>query len=76
MTNSLATEMKQYLSDSKKENKVNKEGAREKAKRNLIEMGYINENLEVLPPYNGEKANNEDFTFGPGEFQYVKVNKK
>lgn len=51
MTNSLATEMKQYLSDSKKETKVNKEGAR-------------------------EKVNNEDFTFGPGEFQYVKVNKK
>lgn len=68
----LAEEMKTYLNDYKQEIENNKEVARERAKNNLVEMGYIKENLEVLPPYNGEKVNDEDFTFGPGEFQYVK----
>ena len=74
--NSLVEGMKQYLSNCKKEAEINKDTAKEKAKKNLIEMGYMNEESEILPPYNGQKVNDEDFTYGPSEFQYVKTNKK
>jgi len=70
---SIVKEMGQYLHEL--QNETNKEAAIIRAKYNLIGMGYINENLEVLSPYNGEKVNDEDFTVGPGEFQYIKSNK-
>ena len=68
----LAHEMKAYLKACKKEQERNEEAAREKTEKNLVEMGYMNKNMDILPPYNGERVNDEDFTFGPGEFQYVK----
>ncbi len=72
----LAENMKQYLNNLKKEIEENKEAATKKAKNSLIGMGYLNESLEVMPPYNGEKVNDEDFSLGPKEFQYVKMNKR
>lgn len=72
----LAKEMKQYLIDCQRKLEADRETAIEHAQKNLIKMGYINENLDVLPPYNGEKVNDKDFSLGPNEFQYVKLNKR
>ena len=76
MINNLAKEMKQYLNHYQKMAEENKEGAVEEAKKNLVEMGYFDENLNILTPYNGTKTNDRDFSLGPNEIQYVKVNKK
>ena len=41
--------------------------AKKKARENLQKTGIIDENGKLLPPYNGQKVNVNDFTIGPNE---------
>ena len=62
--------MKEEIKDLQNLKKTNPELAKKKAKESLIRMGYIDEQGNVLPPYNGQKVNEDDFTRGPGEIDY------
>ncbi len=68
MNNITVVEMKTYLEDFKK---LSIDEQRKKAKKSLMNMGYIDSELNILPPYN-RNINEGDFTQGPGEIQYVK----
>ncbi len=45
--------------------KTNPNLAKKEATDALIEMGLIDENCNLKPPYNGEKVNLDDFERGP-----------
>ena len=62
--------MKEEIKDLQNLKKTNPELAKKKAKESLIRMGYIDEQGNVLPPYNGQKVHEDDFTRGPGEIDY------
>lgn len=47
--------------------KTNPKEAKRVAHNWLVSMGYIDEDGNILPPYNGQKVNEDDFTMGPGE---------
>lgn len=64
----IASEMKKSLDDFKK---LPIDKQKVVAKQSLIDMGYIDSDLNVLPPYNG-KINDNDFNQGPGEMVKVK----
>ena len=75
MKDNYLREMRFYFEMYKKQIKCNPKIAIEKAKCNLISMGYINSNLEIQPPYNDDKLHDDDFSRGPEEKKYTKVNK-
>lgn len=58
MNNITVVEMKTYLEDFKK---LSIDEQRKKAKKSLMNMGYIDSELNILPPYN-RNINEGDFT--------------
>ena len=61
----LIDSMDRYLNELKLLNEKNPEAAKKIAKEGLIRTGIINENGELIPPYNGKNINPDDFTRGP-----------
>lgn len=62
--------MQDYLERLQKLAIEDPEAAKKEAHDSLVRMGYIDEEGNVLPPYNGQKVNDTDFTYGPGEIVY------
>lgn len=59
-----------YIEDLKELYKTNPELARKIAKESLKKSGIISEDGKLVPPYNGQKVHDDDFTRGPGEICY------
>ena len=66
----LLKSLEKYLEDLKQLHKTNPELAKKKAKEALQRTGMLDKTGNFLPPYNGQKVNQEDFTMGPGETTY------
>lgn len=62
-----SNEMMEEIKGLRELYKANPELAKKKARENLQKTGVIDENGELLPPYNGQKVNDNDFTMGPNE---------
>lgn len=69
---SKAKDMQKSLDNLKKLVETNRPLAEKIAKESLMNTNIIDEDKNVLPPYNGTKVNDDDFTRGPGEITYVK----
>jgi hypothetical protein len=63
-------QMQNYIDYLKQLSIDDPEAAKKEATESLIRMGYIDEKGNILPPYNGQKVNEDDFTMGPGEIDY------
>ena len=50
--------------------KTNPELAKKIAVKDLQKAGILDQDGNLVPPYNGEKVNEDDFTRGPGEINY------
>ena len=50
---------------------TNSELAKKIATADLQKAGFLDKDGNPVPPYNGEKVNEDDFTMGPGEIKYV-----
>jgi hypothetical protein len=64
--------MKKEIEKMNKLNKDNPEKAKEEALDFLNKIGISDKEGNLIPPYNGEKVNDEDFTMGP---QIIKKNR-
>jgi len=49
--------------------KTNPELAKKKAREDLQRAGILDAKGELVPPYNGQKVNENDFSRGPGEMR-------
>jgi hypothetical protein len=57
--------MKSYLRLLNNLSKKDPQKAKEISKKSLIGTGIMDENGNILPPYNGQKITDTDFTRGP-----------
>ncbi len=57
--------MEEEIKDLRELYKKDPELAKKKARENLQKAGIMDENGNLLPPYNGQKVNDTDFTMGP-----------
>ena len=62
--------MNEYIEKIKELRKTNPELSRKMAKDGLKRAGIIDDNGNLIPPYNGQRVNEDDFTRGPGEMNY------
>ena len=74
----LIKKLEEEIKDLRELYKTNPELAKKKAREecgndvyikpeNLQKTGIIDESGKLLPPYNGQKVNDNDFTIGPNE---------
>ena len=63
----LIKKLEEEIKDLRELYKTNPELAKKKARENLQKTGIIDESGKLLPPYNGQKVNDSDFTIGPNE---------
>ena len=63
----LIKKLEDEIKDLRELYETNPELAKKKARENLQKTGIIDENGKLLPPYNGQKVNVNDFTIGPNE---------
>ena len=68
--NNLANKMKKYVEELKELHKNNPELAKKIAKESLQGAGIIDKDGKFVPPYNGQKVQEDDYTRGPGEIDY------
>lgn len=62
--------MDDEISRLKELRKTNPESAKKIAIADLQKAGFLDKDGNLVPPYNGENVNADDFTRGPGEINY------
>lgn len=68
--------MRNYVDYLKKLKSDNPEKAKEIAHNDLVRVGIIDEEGNLLYPYNGEEPREDDFSMGPDKIKSKKLIKK